>query len=95
MLLKVRIFQFMTTFMQVYARPKKFLMGSFLALSIKDGPVKCVKVGSYVLKWLVYGPFVQNNISDRKGSKVESIQGLTIPIYIPYSSVSNFLFMPC
>ena len=42
--MKVRILQFLTTFMQVYARPKLFLLGWLLALSIKEEPDKCVKV---------------------------------------------------
>ena len=42
--LKVRILRFLTTFMQVYARPKLFLLGWLLALSIKEEPDKCVKV---------------------------------------------------
>ena len=28
----------------MYARPKNFLWGSGLALSLKEGPVKCAKV---------------------------------------------------
>ena len=42
--LKVRILQYFTAFMQVYSRPKLFLLGWLLALSIKEEPVKCAKV---------------------------------------------------
>ena len=42
--LKVRILQFSTTFRQVYTRPKKNLFGSSLALTLKEGPVRCAKV---------------------------------------------------
>ena len=36
--------QFFTIPMQVYVRPKMFLLGWFLALCIKEGPVKWAKV---------------------------------------------------
>ena len=41
--LNVRIFQFLTVFTQLSARPKK-IWGYFLVLSIKDVPVKFVEV---------------------------------------------------
>ena len=44
MTLKVKILQFSTTFMQVYTRPKRNLLGSSLAFTLKEGPVRCVKV---------------------------------------------------
>ena len=40
--LKVRLLQFLKT--ELNARQKNFLLGYFLSLSIKDGPVKCAKV---------------------------------------------------
>ena len=42
--LKVRILQFSTPFTQVYTRPKKNLLGSSLAFTLKEGPVRCAKV---------------------------------------------------
>ena len=30
--------------MQVYIRPKKFLLGSSLPFNLKEGPVRCAKV---------------------------------------------------
>ena len=39
-----RFEQFLTTSMQVHARPKKILLDWLLALSIKEGPVKCATV---------------------------------------------------
>ena len=30
--------------MQVYIRPKKFLLGSSLTFNLKEGPVRCAKV---------------------------------------------------
>ena len=42
--MKVRILQFSTTFTQVYTRPKKNLLGSSLAFTLKEGPVRCAKV---------------------------------------------------
>jgi hypothetical protein len=55
--------------MQVYARAKHFIWGSFLALSIKDGPEKCAKVcdiSCVILKFIiklgsVAGPVIQAN----------------------------------
>ena len=43
-MLKVRILRFSTTYMQVYLRPKIFLLGSSLAFNLKKGPVRCAKV---------------------------------------------------
>ena len=40
--LKVRILP--TSFMQVHLRPKKFLLGSSLAFTLKEGPARCAKV---------------------------------------------------
>ena len=34
----------MTEFTQVYLRPKIFLLGSSLAFSLKEDPVRCAKV---------------------------------------------------
>ena len=42
--MKVKILQFLTTFTQLNARPKFFLQGWLLALSIKEGPIKCAVV---------------------------------------------------
>ena len=39
-----RFEQFLTTSMQVHARPKKILLDWLLALSIIEGPVKCATV---------------------------------------------------
>ena len=41
---KYEILQFLTTFTQLNARPKNFSQGWLLALSIKEGPVKCAIV---------------------------------------------------
>ena len=53
--LKVKILQFSTTFTQVYTRPKKKLIGSSLAFTLKEGPVRCAKVCNnswVILIWL-------------------------------------------
>ena len=50
----------MTIFTQVYLRPKMFLLGSSLAFSLKEDPVRCAKVcnKSWVILYTVY---VQEN----------------------------------
>ena len=42
--LKVRILQFLTTFTQLTARLKNFLMGWLLILGLKEGQVQCATV---------------------------------------------------
>ena len=44
----------MTEFTQVYLRPKNFLLGSSLAFSLKEDPVRCAKVcdESWVILWV-------------------------------------------
>ena len=54
MTLKVRILQFSTTFTQVYTRPKKILLGSSLAFTLKEGPVRCAKVCNK--SWVILPP---------------------------------------
>ena len=48
--------QFSTNFIQVYTRPKKKLLGSSLAFTLKEGPVRCAKVCNkswVILKYLL------------------------------------------
>ena len=56
MTLKVRILQFSTTFVQVYVRPKIFLLGSSLAFNLKEGPVRCAKVCDK--SWVILTVFI-------------------------------------
>ena len=55
--MKVRILQFSTTFTQVYTRPKSNLLGSSLAFTLKEGPVRCAKVcnKSWVILLVISG----------------------------------------
>ena len=54
--LKVRILLFSTTFTKVYTRPKKKLFGSSLAFTLKEGPVRCVRVCNKSWVILLYLP---------------------------------------
>ena len=58
--MKVKILQFSTTFTQVYTRPKKKLLGSSLAFTLEEGPVRCAKVcnKSWVILRLSYATAV-------------------------------------
>ena len=66
--MKVRILQFSTTFTQVYTRPKNNLLGSSLAFTLKEGPVRCAKVCNK--SWVIltyYPPPIQSTFKKNVG----------------------------
>ena len=68
--MKVRILQHSTTFVQVYTRAKKELLGSSLAFTLKEGPVRCAKVcnKSWVIQYTLdlRKPDLRKNLDLRK-----------------------------
>ena len=55
--------QFLTTFAQVYTRPRFFLSGYYLVLIIKDGLVECAKVCDQVKSHCKPGSCNENKYS--------------------------------
>ena len=86
----------MTEFTQLYLTPKIFLMGSSLAFSLKEDPVRCAKVcnKSWVIllsmSWVVYGRKMNLSLNPNRchhpSTKYHSVEFYT------YAMGTNMLF---
>ena len=79
----------MTEFTQLYLTPKIFLMGSSLAFSLKEDPVRCAKVCDKSWVTLKYLPGLVNIVKERSQRKREK-KNLRLFFLLLFSEMRQF-----